>query len=75
MPELSCAHNDRATIFFQLRIELLRSREDLRHEVHRKLLLHSFVLVLDFLVDDQGSADYRVRDRDVQDERLLLLWT
>jgi hypothetical protein len=52
MSELSCAHNDSITIFFHLRIELLRSCEVLRYEVHRELLLHCFVLVCGFLLND-----------------------
>jgi hypothetical protein len=75
MSELSCAHNDCVTKFSHLRIELLRSCEDLRHEVHWELMLCCFILVFDFLLDDQGSTDCGVRGRDVQDERLPLFWT
>jgi hypothetical protein len=57
MPELSCTHDDYIADFFHLGVELLRSGEDHRHKIHRELLLHCFVLVCYFLLDNQGSAN------------------
>jgi hypothetical protein len=58
MLELSCTHNDYITNFLHLKIELFGSSEDLRYKIHRELLLHGFVLVRDFLLDNQSPAGH-----------------
>jgi hypothetical protein len=60
MLELPRSHNDCVANLFHFRIKLLRPCEDLQNDVHWELLLHCFVFVLDFLLDNQGSADSRV---------------
>jgi hypothetical protein len=57
MMELACSHDDHVTNFLHFRIELLRSREDLQKEIYRELLLHCFVVVHGFFLNDQSSAD------------------
>jgi hypothetical protein len=60
MPELPQAHYNHIADLFHFRIKLLGPREDLRHEVHRELMLRCFFFVLDFLLDNQGSANSSV---------------
>jgi hypothetical protein len=75
IPELPRAQYNRIANLFHFRVKILGPHEDLRHEVHLELLLRCFVFVLDFLLDNQGSANRRVRGGDVQNEGLSLFWT
>jgi hypothetical protein len=75
MPKLPRAHYNRIANLFHFRVKLHGPREDLRHEVHQKLLLCCFVFVLAFLLDNQGSTNHRVHGGDVQNEGLPLFCT
>jgi hypothetical protein len=70
--KLSRANYNCIANLFYFRVKLLGPHEDLQHKVHWELPLHCFIFVLDFLLDNQGSANHRVHGGDVQNEGLPL---